>query len=315
MKTEEQKAIVTVPEVGKDIRSIFQDSKQNFWFAANGEGVFKFDGKTLTHYTEEQGLLCNFVWYIRESEDGKLWFVTRDGVSSFDGERFATVKGIPGGSNMRDIKNDLLLLGYSYDGKNLKNIDPIPATLDKSAQDVRNSYAIYYSYRDSKGSIWVGTQDKGVAKYDGKSLVWLGDEELNVAVRCIYEDKQGNIWIGNNGYGLFRYDGKRLTNFTKEHKLDNPDFLNKMEGKVGTLARVWTINSDRKGNLWIGTIDSGLWKYDGSKLTNYTVDDGLSSNAIWTIHFDEKGLMWIGTEGGGLMTYDGKAFKPFDLKQ
>lgn len=48
-----------------------------------------------------------------------------------------------------------------------------------------------------------------------------------------------------------------------------------MSDKHGTLARVWTINEDNNGNLWIGTIDACVWRYDGKNLTNYTTKDGL----------------------------------------
>ena len=84
-----------------------------------------------------------------------------------------------------------------------------------------------------------------------------------------------------------------------------------MKGKPGTLARVWTIAEDKTGNLWFGTIDAGAWRYDGKSLTNFTVKDGLGSNAIWTIYKDKAGNLWFGTDGGGVCKYDGKSFIDF----
>ena len=110
---------------------------------------------------------------------------------------------------------------------------------------------------------------------------------------------------------FFNYDGKTLTNFTKEKNLENPGFLKNLESKPGTLARVWTITDDKKGNLWIGTIDAGDWMFDGKTLTNYTTKDGLGIDAIWTIYKDKNDNLWFGTAGAGAYTFDGKMFKKF----
>src|ERR1700761_2796949 len=66
-----------VPDIGTDIRCILQDSKNNMWFATNGQGVFKYDGKKLVRFTEQHGLCCNFVWNIQEAKDGVIWFKTQ----------------------------------------------------------------------------------------------------------------------------------------------------------------------------------------------------------------------------------------------
>jgi hypothetical protein len=40
----------TVSETGKHIRFIFQDHQNNVWFASDGEGLFKFNGKMILRY-------------------------------------------------------------------------------------------------------------------------------------------------------------------------------------------------------------------------------------------------------------------------
>jgi ligand-binding sensor domain-containing protein len=211
-----------------------------------------------------------------------------------------------------DLSNAILLSGHYYQNGVLHQFQ-LPQTSRLTKNYSPNAYAIYCSYKDRKGNIWFGTESRGVCKYDGKTFTWLDDEELGLAVRSIFGDKSGNIWIGNNGYGLFRYDGKTLTNFTKEHGLGNPSFLAGLQGKAGTLARVWTIAEDMEGNLWIGTIDAGLWKYDGKVLTNYTTTNGLNGNSVATVYCDTKGNIWIGTDNG-ITIYDGKTFKPFSIQ-
>ena len=64
---------------------------------------------------------------------------------------------------------------------------------------------------------------------------------------------------------------------------------------------------DKAGNLWFGTTENGLYKYDGKSFTQYLVADGLNSNSVYTLFEDKDGKIWIGTEVG-LCLYDGKTF-------
>ncbi|HVG42627.1 MAG TPA: two-component regulator propeller domain-containing protein, partial [Chitinophagaceae bacterium] len=61
------------------------------------------------------------------------------------------------------------------------------------------------------------------------------------------------------------------------------------------------------GNLWFGTTQNGLYKYDGKSFSQFLVTDGLNSNNIFSILEDKDGKILIGTEAG-LCLYDGKTF-------
>ena len=87
--------------------------------------------------------------------------------------------------------------------------------------------------------------------------------------------------------------------------------INKGTYGLWTLARVWSVNEDNNGNIWIGTYDAGVWCYDGKNLTNYTTKDRLSSNAINTIYKDKKGELWFGTDGAGVCKFNGTSFSIF----
>jgi len=64
---------------------------------------------------------------------------------------------------------------------------------------------------------------------------------------------------------------------------------------------------DKAGNLWFGTTENGLYKYDGKSFRQFLVADGLNSNSINDILEDKDGKIWIGTKEG-LCLYDGKTF-------
>lgn len=64
---------------------------------------------------------------------------------------------------------------------------------------------------------------------------------------------------------------------------------------------------DQAGNLWFGSTGEGVYRYNGSSFTNFSTDDGLSSNYIWCIYEDTAGNIWFGT-ADGISRYDGVKF-------
>lgn len=183
---------------------------------------------------------------------------------------------------------------------------------DTTSPSVENIRSMWH---DKNDNYWFGSDGEGVYHYAGKALTLFTDKDglCHNQVRTIQEDKAGNIWFGNNGYGLFRYDGTSLINLTEEKGLSNPDFFANFQEKAGTLARVWTINEDTNGDLWIGTIDAGVWRYDGKNLTNYTTKDGLAADGVTAIYKDKKGELWFGT-AGDMCKFNGKSFVRFAIK-
>ncbi len=75
--------------VSQYFRSIFQDSKGNLWFGSLGEGVVRYDEKTLTYFSNPDGFYNQTVYAINEDKNGNMWFGTRGfGLSRYDGKTF-----------------------------------------------------------------------------------------------------------------------------------------------------------------------------------------------------------------------------------
>jgi len=72
---------------------------------------------------------------------------------------------------------------------------------------------------------------------------------------------------------------------------------------------VYDVLQGRRGDLWLA-IEGGLSRYDGTKVTTYTVADGLPHYYVNTVHEDDQGVIWAGTGGlwggsdGGLAQLD-----------
>jgi ligand-binding sensor domain-containing protein len=79
----------TLPYCPLDIvQCAYQDKAGNLWFGT-GEGVFRYDGKTFTHFTVKDGLCHNEVGAIGEDKSGNLWFGGRYGrLFRYEGKSF-----------------------------------------------------------------------------------------------------------------------------------------------------------------------------------------------------------------------------------
>jgi ligand-binding sensor domain-containing protein len=119
-------------------------------------------------------------------------------------------------------------------------------------------------------------------------------------VRNVKKARNGDILIAS-WLAVFRYDGTSFTNLTG--KIISPRF-----------SSFWDVLEDRKGNLWFGTRDSGVYYYNGKSFQHFTTKDGLASNLVLHIYEDKTGNIWFGT-GGGASRYDGKSFRNFTTKE
>ena len=154
-------------------------------------------------------------------------------------------------------------------------------------------------HQDSRGFIWLGTQD-GLNRYDGRQIVTFKSDPENpdsisdVNIWCIAEDARGNLWLGTEGGGFNRFNRNDET-FTP--------FRNGGSGQKGNYD-VRAILVDRKGIVWVGTMEHGLVKYDPdtASLTEFRHDpadpSSLPGNQVRALLQDWTGALWVGTSGG-----------------
>lgn len=306
--------------LGKNIDCILHLKNGDYWIGTNGDGAYRYSQSMLTHFTTKDGLVSDFVLGIQEDIHGRLWFTTRDGISQFDGLQFFTFTDSIKNAKIGplNVQKGGIFFGLGrnssyYDGKTFTSFAIHPDTYKPHRFDNSRPYSMYCSLITKNGIMVFGTESKGVCLFDGKKKTYLNEKLLApTAVRTVFQDSKGMLWFGNNGGGLFSYDGKTLRNITEEHHLGNPDFLKKLDTqKDNTLARVFSINEDKNGLLWIGTIDAGVWSYDGTNLKHYTKKDGLTGDAIWTISKNNVGDLLFVTNGEKICTFDGKRFQEF----
>lgn len=319
----------TVPEVSRSCWYVFQAKNGDYWFGSDGQGVYRYDGKTIVNYTTADGLSGNGIRGIQGDKAGNVYFTTFGGICRFDGRAFSTlpVAQTPADGGWRLHPDDLWFQWfkgmpgapategpYRYDGTSLYHLQ-LPKSDEYRAEAPTTPYSpydVYSIYRDSRGHMWIGTGFCGVCRYDGRSFGWLYERHLTIApnggsfcIRSVIEDKDGAIWICNTTY-RFRVqenkDGKVV--YTREPGID-------VKASDGDAIYFQGAVMDAKGDLWLSPYGGGIWRYDGKGMTNYPVRDDGKDTQVFSIFKDNGGGLWLGTPTAGPYRFNGEGFETF----
>ncbi|HAH23859.1 MAG TPA: hypothetical protein DCL77_08890 [Prolixibacteraceae bacterium] len=257
----------------------FAEGKEGvIWIGTDGGGLNKMERKTgkFSSYvhdpTNANSPNSNAIISVCEDHEGTLWLGTfHGGLESLKDGKFKAY--LPDASNPYSISN-------------------------------RN---IWYVLEDSKQNFWLGTLSSGIELFDRKTGRFYhfshkaGDSTsiCNNSIYGLYEDSKHNLYITSN-YGvsildLNAYDFSKMPiaiKFRNLHHVENKNSLSS--------SNVYCVREDNAGNLWFGTMGSGLDQLDVTtgKFTNYSTNDGLPGNSITSILVDSLNNLWLATDKG-----------------
>lgn len=250
-------------------------------------------------WNKQQGLPDDSVTAVLQTRDGYLWVGTSGGLARFDGLKFTAVSPQDGKSNA-------------------------PLSITALCED-------------SKGRLWIGTQENGLLCYENGALNSRSNlDGLHAkTINSIAEDTNSTLWLGTPA-GLEKLDGPAFTHFTAQNGLPNDFVFNVHVARSGT---VWIttrggmcqfknghlepvpfetdnpgrnpeslgVYEDRRGKLWAYGDTYLVNLTDGQHLNHFGTGDAASTR-IWSLCEGRKGELWIGTSGKGLYCFAGDTF-------
>lgn len=318
-----------VDKLGEDLMLVYQDKRNQWWFGTSDDGLYRYDGKTIVHFTTKHGLSQNRIDQILEDSAGRLFFNTPSGICCFDGETFSKLpeshasewKLMPGDLWFTNSKYDGKV--FRYDGKTLHSLQ-LPKV--KSGEEflakhqvAASPYGVYTIYRDELEHVWFGTAAVGVCRYDGKSFEWLTSDDVNElhngpanGVRSIVADHEGHFWFNTR----YRYAIHQLARSpsgvpTPEGIFQRLPGMGSLDGKRDGEYEYLSITKDRNNALWIATFRSGAYCFDGKQLKHYPIMDGSKMVTLFTVYVDRAGTIWLGTHENGVYRFNGTSFERF----
>ncbi len=258
------------------------------WLGGFGRLIRKKPGRMFVEIPPPAGAPAWNVQGIAEDATGTIWITSSAGLMQFRNERLSRAE----------------IEGFSQRG----TIDKIH--VDRSGDLWIGSQAILCHIRGNRvlhrygpshgipqdnllsvtsapdGSIWFGTNASGAGRLFTGHVAMFGtaDGLPSDAVNEVFVDKDSVLWFSTRR-GLATYaDG-----------LIRPmDTLNALLGGEPVARQVI---QDSGGRYWIST-RSGLYMWDGARLSHYDSRDGLPSDLMHCSFFDQEGNLWAGTSGG-----------------
>ncbi|MFZ4522115.1 MAG: ligand-binding sensor domain-containing protein [Bacteroidales bacterium] len=235
------------------ITCLLEDKGGNIWFGTLNSGIYRYDGKTLTNFLNNDdhpfnlGNHYQLIMDILQDKDGNLWFCSFNGggVWRYDSKIF---------KNFLPSQNYYL---SNEDGRSFSNSKQEPDIYYQLTDNITDDMISSIS-EDKTGNLWFATRRHGACRYNGKTFTSFREGEgfVSYGITTILEDKKGVIWFGTDQDGVFCYDGKIFKNFTTT------------DGLINNSVR--SILEDENGNLWFGTRWFGLSRFDGKTFTTFS---------------------------------------------
>ncbi len=167
--------------------------------------------------------------------------------------------------------------------------------------------------QDKQGFIWFGTRN-GLNRYDGENLISFYHKDkdslslINNLINTITIGDDSMLWIGT-------YEGLSLFD-PRQFKFHDIRYYTNDNSKP-TFGTVLSIEKGAKNEVWIGTIDNGLFKVNINNGELLQLKSGNKPKAIcddWVnaIKYDRKGRLWVGTKNGLSLIEGGNVVNSFN---
>ena len=236
----------------------------NYWDAIAQD----FPELQFEHITTKDGLSSDAVSAIIEDKPGFLWIGTANGLNRYDGYRFRQ---------------------YYHNDADSNSI------INNEIQEL---------YYDSKGRIWITTEDGISCFLPGQNRFINYNSKFSLPYRLksnssarIYEGENGDIWICNQDNVIYRVSD----NYTLEQReLTMPAFISSDLQWRG----LFNIFRDKEGREW-GHMQNRIYLLDKkTKQAIQTFDFSATINSpILKIGQDNDGNLWAGTWNNGLYRF------------
>ncbi|TVQ09831.1 MAG: hypothetical protein EA364_13190, partial [Balneolaceae bacterium] len=305
------------------VASLFEDSKGRIWVGGMGD-VNMYDPKTDTFRAYPFDHLTGMTesgqpWVVTITEDltGRLYF----GASDFFGLRMTNslyyfeeqteaiqIVESPGfGSvpNITQMTTDPSGNVWITGRRGIIRITP-DGTLQAVEAPAGTDAADYLDDRssivsDRNGLIWMTTRSFPIQVFDPLTgtyeiLDFTGIPDLNtrdININRIHFDNRNNAWLATSA-GIIQYNRESAEWVT---------FANISQNRISG-SNILALETDSFGNLWLGSWQAGLFKYENKRIFNaIRGDDGTSGKIAsgWVKRFVESGdgSVWLSTTGAG----------------
>ena len=320
--TNSKSDIFTLPS--NSVWTIEEDAQKNVWIGTYSGGLcylnFQETSRFRTFSPRENGLNHKVVSGFAE-DDESLWIATEGGgvnrMNKKTGEfRYYTHNPSRNSLTYDNVKSLVIdssqnLWVAMYRG-GLDCFSHKTSTFKRFNKDYRSDNGMLTNdlrkiILEADSGLWISYQSTGISFYsfatDRFTHYMSKMDNNNSSISDLCRGKGDDLWVVNNEELYY------MNVRTKEYRKIAPDSAYSLRAQALCL--------DETGNVWIGTVGSGLVRYDVKNNRFYSVNDILryDVSTIYSLCTDDDNDLWMGTDNG-LFKYniEKNTFFRFDKK-
>jgi ligand-binding sensor domain-containing protein/serine phosphatase RsbU (regulator of sigma subunit) len=255
------------------------------------------------NYGIKQGLSEQKVYTLFQDSKDYIWLGTANGVSKFDGRTFDnfTSRDSLASMGVRCIIEDDQ--GYLWFGHLNGGISRFNGTgFEKASFDTISLTGDITAIAQIGSKIWFTSTNDGAVQADFpvrdirkiKARQFKGKDGLSDQVFGATVNRDSAfICIADVGLRRFNNEEDKFENYRMPH--------------MTTYFSTTSLLEDSRGNIWFGTYNGGIYKYNMSESRMEFIDlprIGVSSNTATCFSEDRHGRMWVGTWEGGIVMFE-----------
>ncbi len=314
------------------INVIYRDRSGDLWLGFEDAGVnrvietdagkVRLD-KYISQPYDPNSLSNNTVHAIYEDRGGVMWFGTFGGginKAALETQAFGLYKRVPDDPNSPagdritalafDLAAESLWVGTAENG--LDQLDLMTGRFihyrhNAALEDSLADDHVTALHVDQAGRLWIGLRDEVLQYFDPSTESFLMVPErlfprpVSSGPVDIAHDAGGDLWVAFGSGEVVRLSA--ALDAASWYLIESAD--TQSDGNVLLLS----LYPDENGNIWLGTENQGLIRFDPQMGTYQTYEKGQgtkgpSHNSITNIYEDQNGIFWLGTSGGGLNRFD-----------
>ena len=280
-----------------------EDQYGDVWIGLDGNGLLRYSDDKIESINSEHGLTHDKIVALLEDREGSIWVGTEGGgLGQLRRTPFLTY-GLPEGMISEMVltviagENGTVWAGT--EGGGVYHIDP--AATDPVQLVPGTSNEIITSLAQvSSDLLMIGTYFGGLWQLNGDKLerAPFNDRIPEGSIAAMVATDGGTLWLGTDGGVVeVRQNGAFV------------DIINSEDG-LGS-DYITSIHEDRRGRLWIGTYDAGLYLMEDGVVSH--IDEELD-DTILCIQEDADGNIWLSTLRNGLFVFNGEDWFGLDRK-
>jgi signal transduction histidine kinase/AmiR/NasT family two-component response regulator/streptogramin lyase len=278
-------------QMGSPVFSLMGIEGNKLLIGTIGSGLLLFDGEKFEQINKEAGMNETVIMKLARDPDKNIWALgarmNRLRLSEFKYIPIAATQGV---FNIAPDKRLFLNLEkYTYLEK------------DKAITYSGIGFKTNGTAKDDKDRLWFANWCEGIGILEREKIksVLINGKSNWGCFASVGNGVNGDIWFTSWTYGLMRLKNEKLTAYG-----ENPAMVD--------LGGLNTSFCDARGNMWFGSSNSGLVKYDGKYFYRFPLLDSIvrknGAIGINAITADANGIIFISYLGAGIVTYDGKHF-------